>query len=369
MKRSLAIVLVALLTLSTNTSISSAAVKAGATCKKLGQVSKAAGKEYTCIKKGKKLVWSKGVTIKTAAPANTPAPSATPSPSAPAKANDPFAIYGKDAERFKAVDEYGARLVNSRIKDVPKLNSILESAGDMAVIRMTENAQFAFSVYEQFMPLGFIPKWIVGQSGDWVKTQVKDICPNVAAGIRENSGAASCRLTLVWRAVNVSDDANTRNLMLVQGGHEIFHLYQGELWREYWAVTPDWLREGAASLGMGIILTHFEDRKFFPEYGAAQKVERSPKDRGSCEAALDKWEKNATAQGFGFNNGCEYGLGLLMNEFLIMKGFTLKDTLDVVKLIGTGIDFPTAFQQVYKISTAEYFKQLREYLKTLNYGW
>jgi len=368
-KRALAISLVAVLALGVSPLISNAAVKAGATCKKLGQVSKKAGKEYSCIKKGKKLVWSKGVTIKTAAPANTPAPSATPSTSAPAKANDPFAIYGKDAERFKAVDEYGAKLVNSRIKDVPKLNSILESAGDMAVIRMTENAQFAFSVYEQFMPLGFIPKWIVGQSGDWVKTQVKDICPNVAAGIRENSGAASCRLTLVWRAVNVSDDANTRNLMLVQGGHEIFHLYQQELWREYWAVTPDWLREGSASLGMGIILTHFEDRKFFPEYGAAQKVERNPKDRGSCEAALDKWEKNPTAQGFGFNNGCEYGLGLLMNEFLIMKGFTLKDTLDVVKLIGTGIDFPTAFQQVYKISTAEYFKQLREYLKTLNYGW
>jgi M6 family metalloprotease-like protein len=77
MKRSLAIVLVALLTLSTNTSISSAAVKAGATCKKAGQVSKAAGKEYTCIKKGKKLVWSKGVAIKAAAPAATPTP--TPS--------------------------------------------------------------------------------------------------------------------------------------------------------------------------------------------------------------------------------------------------------------------------------------------------
>ena len=74
MKRSLAIVLVALLTLSTSPSISSAAVKAGATCKKAGQVSKAAGKEYTCIKKGKKLVWSKGVAIKAAAPAATPTP-------------------------------------------------------------------------------------------------------------------------------------------------------------------------------------------------------------------------------------------------------------------------------------------------------
>jgi M6 family metalloprotease-like protein len=56
------------------------AVKAGATCKKEGQVSRKAGKEYTCIKKGKRLVWNKGVTIKTAAPAATPTPIPTPTP-------------------------------------------------------------------------------------------------------------------------------------------------------------------------------------------------------------------------------------------------------------------------------------------------
>jgi hypothetical protein len=78
MKRALAIGLVAVLALGVSPSISSAAIKAGATCKKEGQVSKKAGKEYTCIKKGKKLVWSKGVTIKTAAPAAAPTPTPTP---------------------------------------------------------------------------------------------------------------------------------------------------------------------------------------------------------------------------------------------------------------------------------------------------
>jgi hypothetical protein len=355
-----------------------AAVKAGAKCTKAGATALAGGKKFTCVKSGTRLVWNKGVTVKVASkPSSTPVakpvePTSTPTPtttsSVPPKTSDPFAVYGSDAARFKAVDEYGAKIVASRKKDVASLISILETPNDAAVIRMTQNAQFAYSVYEQFMPLGFAPKWIVGESENWLRSQLKD-CPNMAANLRPNSGGATCRLTLVWRATNVRDDADTRNLMLVQGGHEIFHLYQQELWGQYWAVTPDWLREGSASLGMGIILTHFEDRKFFPEYGAAQKVERSPKDRNSCEAALDKWEKNESAQGFGFNNGCEYGLGLLMNEFLIMKGHTLKDTLDVVKLIGTGIDFPTAFQQVYKISLAEYFKQLRAYLKTLNYGW
>jgi len=43
---------------------SSAAVKAGAACKKAGQSTVAAGMKYTCVKKGSKLVWGKGVAVK-----------------------------------------------------------------------------------------------------------------------------------------------------------------------------------------------------------------------------------------------------------------------------------------------------------------
>jgi cytochrome b involved in lipid metabolism len=43
---------------------SSAAVTAGAACKKAGQVSTAGGMKYTCVKKGSKLVWGKGVAVK-----------------------------------------------------------------------------------------------------------------------------------------------------------------------------------------------------------------------------------------------------------------------------------------------------------------
>ena len=340
-------------------------VAPGLACKPLNKTVVVQNKTLTCIKKGKKQVWTVGVKTE-GSPNKAPNPAApTPTPSR----QDEFAPYGKDAARFRAVDAYGVKLISLRKKDATNLLSILETPSDPAVINMTENAKFAFSVYEQFMQLGYSPKWIVGQSENWVKGEVREICPNLAANIQPNAGAASCRLTLVWRATGVSDDANTRQLMLAQGGHEIFHLYQQELWRNSWNVVPDWFREGSANLGMGIILTHFDNRKTFAEYGAAQKVERNPRDRNSCQGPLEGWEKNQAAQGFGYNNGCEYGLGLIMHEFLVLKGYTLKDTLDVVKLIGNGADFPSAFQQVYKISTVEYFPQFREHLKTLDYGW
>ncbi len=57
-----------------------AAVKAGSSCSKAGIKSVSAGKTYTCVKSGKKLVWDKGVLIPVAKPAA--GTSANPEPTA-----------------------------------------------------------------------------------------------------------------------------------------------------------------------------------------------------------------------------------------------------------------------------------------------
>lgn len=54
-----------------------AAIKAGASCKKAGQTSTYAGKKFTCVKSGKKLVWNKGVAIAKPKPVATPTPTPT----------------------------------------------------------------------------------------------------------------------------------------------------------------------------------------------------------------------------------------------------------------------------------------------------
>lgn len=71
-------------------SSSAASLKAGGVCKTVGQKKVSSGKSFTCIKKGKKLVWSKGVRVSVApkpevtpTPSQSPSTEATPAPSSP----------------------------------------------------------------------------------------------------------------------------------------------------------------------------------------------------------------------------------------------------------------------------------------------
>ena len=57
------------------------AVKQGDPCSKVGATSTLNGFKFTCIKSGKKLVWSKGIKVSSPAPVPTPAPTVIPTPS------------------------------------------------------------------------------------------------------------------------------------------------------------------------------------------------------------------------------------------------------------------------------------------------
>ena len=77
-----------------------AVVKAGAACSKLGATSTSAGKKYTCIKSGKKLVWNSGVAIAAPKPSITPTPSQTSTPTpTPTPTSSPI-IEGGDCEKM-----------------------------------------------------------------------------------------------------------------------------------------------------------------------------------------------------------------------------------------------------------------------------
>jgi hypothetical protein len=94
MRKRFLVLLSVILALSLIGAPSNAAVKAGAKCTKAGATATAAGKKFTCVKSGTRLVWNKGVAVKAAVkpnlnpvfkpveptPTPTPTPVATPTP-------------------------------------------------------------------------------------------------------------------------------------------------------------------------------------------------------------------------------------------------------------------------------------------------
>ncbi len=84
MKR-LAWILFIIFSISTLPSSGATPPKAGASCQKSGATENYRGKKFTCIKSGRKLIWNKGIPIKSAlaSPIPTSTPNSTPSPMNP----------------------------------------------------------------------------------------------------------------------------------------------------------------------------------------------------------------------------------------------------------------------------------------------
>ena len=74
MRKRLILALLVILMITLSSPIYAASPKAGASCTKAGSTAISAGKKYTCIKSGKKLVWNKGVMVAKPVPTPTPIP-------------------------------------------------------------------------------------------------------------------------------------------------------------------------------------------------------------------------------------------------------------------------------------------------------
>jgi len=83
-KRTLSVLMAVALCIAPIPQASAATAKAGATCTKLKATSIVKGKKFTCIKSGKKLIWDKGVLVKSPVTKLTPTPgSSSPLPICP----------------------------------------------------------------------------------------------------------------------------------------------------------------------------------------------------------------------------------------------------------------------------------------------
>lgn len=112
-----------------------AAIKAGASCKKAGQTSTYAGKKFTCIKSGKKLVWNKGVAVAKPKPVATPTPSPTPTPTPtvePSPTSTPTPTLKRELSKLGSMRQNLDYITPYPISTTPR--SILTDADQLAPI-------------------------------------------------------------------------------------------------------------------------------------------------------------------------------------------------------------------------------------------
>ncbi len=354
---------------------SSAAVKAGATCKKAGIQSVSSGRTFTCIKQGKKLVWNKGVVVK-ARPAANPSPTATPAPVAsptPAPTFTPPArptSWADLVSKSEGITYWAWKLAQERVAQAG-------AASTEFVIHIGPNTEMNVKDPEKILKM---VSAFYSQAPQVKKTHVvffdfqdikwaQEIDKKYSSLPRTETVASTCQSRTLCNGGNAYIDSNlvafnfvassptNRSIAMKNKGetiaHEYFHaiqvlpnfdaIYRGIEPR--W--MPDWIREGSAEWFATNVLS--EDFDFLVNY-----------QRNNSE--IDLYRSKLSAEAIGkiltVNNGqsdngfYQYNVGAKVAEALVvLKG--VDSILEFDRLGAQGQTFESAFQTIYGISWAE----------------
>ena len=264
------------------TPVQAATPKAGAKCTKAGITATAAGKKFTCIKSGTKLVWNKGVTVKAAPkvdvkpvePTPTPTPTATPTPTptatptpTPTLKDLTFSniVENVDAIAFNVFSKFETHMATNYQSSI-KVNTIVgpntvpvnKNSADAfrigsKIFQNFKQPDEVFAIYYTFADKEWARNQIAIRAGQNVADfQIGYSCPSAA-----RCWDASASITLDWKAIShfgASDPGGALSTSELNGEiqiHEFTHsvsFFQlNPIRGNYYNLTPDWFGEGHAS--------------------------------------------------------------------------------------------------------------------------
>ena len=366
-----------LIILTTTQVSASAAVKAGAKCTKPGATSISAGKKFTCIKSGSKLVWNKGIAVKAAPkpeatpvfkpvePTPTPAQTPTPPPvvkypDAPTSFDDLIANYQGIA--YAAWSKSNAAIMSS--KDVaPPFTALTGPKTTLAFKNPASAYDLVARMYSGYKSTDAMIVLSFGYDDrDWAQEQMKMLQPKstwqwitfTACATRATCWGGGMFTDekangLLVVTTEVLDDNHTTGTL---DAHEYLHAIQQNqmnrptVWPETSEWPPSWYREGQATFAQNAAIFH-------------QSYEVYLRNRRSISEGLINAPaiNSAWIQEFfvvnqpqsWFNNyesWRQYDLGARLVEVLTaIKG--PGSTMEIWKLMGTGQTFNSAFEKVY----------------------
>ena len=364
-----------------------AAVKAGASCKKVGTTATFSGKKFTCVKSGKKLVWNKGVAIAAPRPTVTPTPdpepnptpTATPTPtptSAPIVEKAPTG-FNDLVENYRGIPtvvwneahklaEIGTVKSSFTIEIGPN-TKIQQGLDDPRVY--LEQASRLWSKFNQaqstkiflfnFQDLAWAQQKNVALGGSWFKPE--DLAGNCSSPSSCGAFGGSYRgVGQIFMGVPIRDYLPF-NLGFVRGTyvHEFSHVVQYSQFASQptlngYSTLPCWFSEGqpqvpGQALGFTNLVDYNKSRETWISQPAGTLGDYSPE-------SILKYYSLAGISGAGLCSPSirqrNYDVGYMTVEALAsIKG--IESTMQVVVGISQGLTFNQSFEKVYGITWNE----------------
>ena len=289
----------------------SAAIKAGGKCVVAGQKRTSGDKRYTCVKSGKKLIWSNGrVTTQTPT-------------SRPSQGNLPKfqRLYRSVKEKFQQQSLSGINLetVYSPTVDLVKANILLDQFKDAIsfyVSKFGQNKKIVI-IFMSEKDKDWYNKKVISYEGpntndDWWGSKH---CA-FTAGTQCGRGTNASPVNILYEVVGSSWKPS--NYSRVSPNHESVHIYQKSIIGDgMYQKFPAWFGEGQANF-LGFVTSN----RFLDVTSLRSQTIRSlsvafPNMNNFAESdwvtAIDRCDNSID---FCVSNGLGYSLGMLLNEYL-----------------------------------------------------
>lgn len=328
----------------------------GAICKKAGQTKQLLGKEYKCVKQGKKKIWRELYI-----------PNKQPYSSVPKEVAEVYSELDKQistiAGQLSATVPAEVKLISevpSNERNKPNQDASNKS---LQVLRVFKNTMPAYEFYTY-------------QTVGWINSKMEPICPQQAKQTktdRDVGASVGCGKLVISNLNGWNNTVGQTSASWFEAGHEAFHLAQ-----YHWALKPnnpndsnwywgatDWYREGGASVFGAFVGSMMSNLK--STYGDAIAFEGSPYKYNECKRAWDSWQISNEPGGKDFYNNCEYGMGRRMMDLLVAKHGGISAVLNLYEELGKGSNFETAFEKAHGLTLKAFFTEAEAYLDAT--GW
>ena len=372
-KGRLAIAIALLLALATP--VHAATPKAGAKCTKAGITATAAGKKFTCVKLGTKLVWNKGVTVQAA-------------PKVDVKPVEPKPTTTKESDQVKdtfllSLSNMKKEMVPQSVKQLFKYHyspNAVESYKITVEKELELSMSYFGSVYKDTKQFNVF--YGTEKDLDWIikAWKVYDLDKNGYSANdyggrieRAKKGSIDPNNALVIGSVP-SQDGQSHFSILRHSlrpdntpafiAHEAVHIVQQNLTQSKTDRMPCWLREGSAELFSLFIMSEkngTENARKLKEQNVMNGYQFASYEVEIRKFNKDEWFDHIKGLEGNFRDGCDftkflaYGTGFLLSEALMAESGFAK-MMDFWRAFSLDKDWRDSFKTIYGVELDVWYK-------------